>query len=169
MGNVEQRLTLRVLGIWRSLCRGSELPRRSRIDPMLFGPDWANCMLIDLDPALDRSRLAYVGDALRDPNWPPFERQTVSACEEGTLLHATVSHASRVLAMRLPISTGGVVTHGGEPVLYRSILLPLAETDARIDGLLAAASFRVVAVSEEIHSFPDQRNSAPTGNLEAVE
>ena len=86
MEDVEQRLTMRVLRIWRSLCRGSHPPRRSQIDPMLFGADWPNCMLIDLDPTLDQSRLSYVGNALRDPSWPPFDRQTISACEEGTLL-----------------------------------------------------------------------------------
>jgi hypothetical protein len=156
MEEVEQRLTMRVLGIWRSLCRGSQPPRRSQIDPILFGADWPNCMLIDLDPTLDHSRLSYVGNALRDPSWPPFDRQTISACEEGTLLRAIVAYAPRVLAMRSPISTGGVVTYEEEPVLYRSIVLPLGEADNRIDGLLAAASYRAIAMTEEVHSFHEQ-------------
>lgn len=156
MQEAEQRLTMRILEIWRTLCRGSLPPRRSQIDPHLFGSDWANCMLIDLDPSLDQSRMSYVGNALRDPSWPPFERQALADCEDGTLLHAMVSCAPRVLAMRLPISTGGVLTFDGEPVLYRSILLPLSETDGHIDGMLAAASFRAVSMEEEIHSFDDR-------------
>jgi hypothetical protein len=55
------------------------------------------------------------------------------------------------------MSTGGVVTYEGEPVVYRSILLPIGETSARVDGLLAAASFRVISVEEEIHPFQDHR------------
>lgn len=151
MTEAEQRLTMRILATWRSLCRGPMPPRRSQIDPHLFGPDWSNCMLIDVDPSLPHSRLAYVGNALRDPNCLPFERQALSECEEGSLLHAMASSAPRVLTMRLPISTGGVLSHDGEPVLYRSILLPLSEADGRIDGLLGAASFRAVLVTEEIH------------------
>ena len=84
----------------------------------------------------------------------------MSECEEGSLLHAMVSSAPRVLAMRLPISSGGVLTHDGEPVLYRCILLPLSEADGHIDGLLAAASYRTVAMTEEIHPI-DEWMAAP--------
>jgi hypothetical protein len=157
MKDREQRLTMRVLSTWRTLCRGTQPPRRAQIDPMLFGSDWANCMMIDIDPELDRSRLAYVGSKLRDPSWPPLDRQTMSECESGTLLHAMLTCAPRILAKGLPMSTGGVVTSEGEPVVYRSILLPIGETSARVDGLLAAASFRVISVEEEIHPFQDHR------------
>lgn len=160
MQDVEQRLTMRILAIWRTLCRGPLPPRRSQIDPHLFGSDWSYCMLIDVDPTLPHSRLSYIGNALRDPNCLPFERQALSECEEGSLLHAMVSCAPRVLAMRLPISTGGFLTHDGEPVLYRNILLPLSEADGHIDGLLAAASFRTVAVTEEIHPVDEWTNMA---------
>jgi hypothetical protein len=157
----EQRLTMRVLTMWRTLCRGSQPPRRSQIDPMLFGPDWSNCMLIDLDPDLEQSRLSYVGSKLRDPSWPPLDRQMLSDCEPGTLVHAMLSHIPRILAKGLPISTGGVVSCEGEPVIYRSILLPLAETSGRIDGMLAAASFRTISVEEETHPFQDQQMEEP--------
>lgn len=157
MEDREQRLTMRILATWKTLCRGSQLPRRSHIDPMLFGPDWSNCMLIDLDPDIERSRLSYVGSKLRDASWPPLDRQTLSECEHGTLLHSMLTYASQVVAKGLPISTGGLVPHDGEPVVYRSILMPLAETNGRVDGLLAAASFRVIAVTEEIHHFQEHR------------
>jgi hypothetical protein len=165
----EQRLTMRILAMWRSLCRGEVAPRRAQIDPILFGSDWPHCVLIDLAPKVQESRLAYVGSKLRDPSWLPLERQTLSECEEGTLLHAMLSSAARVIAKGLPISTGGVASHDGETVLYRSIVLPLAETNARIDGLIAAASFRIIAVTEEIHSIQDQRDSSRVGIIEAVE
>jgi hypothetical protein len=153
MKDQEQRLTMRILDVWRSLCRGSTPPRRSQIDPLLFGADWSNCLLIDLDPKLERSRISYVGNNLRDLSWPPLDRQTLSECEDGTLLHAALTFAGRVLGTGLPISSGGIVPHEGEPIVYRSILLPLAEANGRIDGLLGAASFRVVSATEEIHPF----------------
>jgi hypothetical protein len=81
----------------------------------------------------------------------------MSECESGTLLHAMLTTAPRILAKGLPMSTGGVVTYEGEPVVYRSVLLPIGETSGRVDGLLAAASFRVISVEEEVHPFQDYR------------
>ena len=162
MEDQEPRLTMRVLSLWRNLCQGTMPPRRAQIDPIMFGPDWSNCLLVDLDPKLERSRLSYVGNNVRDPSWPPLDRQTLADCEDGTLLHATLATAARVIAKGLPISTGGMVAaHDGEPIVYRSILLPLAETNGRVDGLLGAASFRVLSVEEEIHTFDDRLMARP--------
>lgn len=157
----EQRLVLRVLARWRSLCRGGALPRRAQIDPQFFGQDWANCLLIDVDPKLECSRFAAVGDALRDPSWPTLDRQSLSECQESTLLYVATSYAARVIAKGVPISTGGVGIHEGQPIVYRSILLPLAESEGRIDGLLGAANFREIPVSEEIHPLQEHRLDKP--------
>lgn len=157
----EQRLVLRILAQWRSLCRDGALPRRSQIDPQLFGQDWANCLLIDVDPKLERSRFAFVGENLRDPSWPTLDRQSLSECQESTLLYVVTSYASRVLAKGVPISTGGVGIHQGEPIVYRSILLPLAESGGRIDGMLGAANFREIPVTEDIHPLQEHRLDAP--------
>ncbi len=157
----EQRLVLRVLAQWRSLCRGGALPRRAQIDPQLFGQDWANCLLIDIDPKLERSRFAAVGENLRDPNWPTLDRQSLSECQESTLLYVATSYAARVLTKGVPISTGGVGIHQGEPIVYRSILLPLAEGEGRIDGMLGAANFREIPISEEIHPLQEHRLDEP--------
>ncbi len=155
----EKRLVLRVLERWRSLCEGDALPRRAQIDPRLFGKDWTHCVLIDIDPKLERSRFAFVGDALRDPNWPALERQSLAECQENTLLHAATSYAARVIAKGVPISTGGVGMHEGAPVVYRSILMPLSEGSGRIDGLLGAVNCREIPVEEDVH--PLQQHGAP--------
>jgi hypothetical protein len=157
----EQRLVLRVLARWRSLCRGASLPRRSQIDPQHFGQDWASCLLLDIDPKLECSRFAAVGENLRDPNWPTLDRQSLAECQESTLLYMATSYAGRVLAKGVPISTGGVGLHHGEPIVYRSILLPLAENDGRIDGLLGAANFREIPVTEEIHPLQEHPLGEP--------
>ncbi len=164
----EQRLVLRVLAQWRSLCRDGALPRRAQIDPQLFGQDWANCLLIDVDPRLERSRFAYVGEHLRDPSWPTLDRQSLAECQESTLLYVATTYASRVLAKGVPISTGGVGIHQGDPIVYRSILLPLAESGQRIDGMLGAANFREIPVTEEIHSLQEHRLDVPLAVAAAV-
>ena len=157
----EQRLVLRVLAQWQSLCRDRLLPRRSQIHPQLFGQDWSNCLLIDVDPRLERSRFAYVGEALRDPSWPTLDRQSLAECQEGTLLFVASSYAARVIGKGVPISTGGVGIHQGDPIVYRSILLPLAESEGRIDGLLGAANYREIPVAEDIHPLQEHRLGEP--------
>jgi hypothetical protein len=148
----EQRLVLRVLAQWRGLCGAKSLPRRSQIDPQVFGPDWSNCLLVDVDPARpERSRFAYVGERFRDPSWPTLERQSIAECRENTLLHVSTFYLARVVAKSVPISTGGVGIHLGVPIIYRSILMPLSEGGSRIDGLLGAANFREIPATEDVH------------------
>ncbi|HEV2545993.1 MAG TPA: hypothetical protein VGU20_01520 [Stellaceae bacterium] len=152
----EQRLIMRILAQYRGLCRGTGLPRRAQINPALFGRDWAYCLLVDLDPHLEASRFAYIGDKLGDPTWPAFERQTLADCGENTLLHAATAYVPRVLARRLPISRSGIGLHHETPILYRSVLLPLSESGAAIDGLLGAVNFREIPVREEVHPLGPQ-------------
>ena len=147
----EHRLVMRVLAQWREIAGARGIPHRSQIDPHLFGEDWANCLLIDVDPKPELSRFAYVGEGLRDPNWPTFERQRIADCEKDSLLHAATSYVARVIAKAVPISTGGIGIHDGMPIVYRSILLPLSESGGRVDGVLGAANYREIPVSEEIH------------------
>lgn len=147
----EQRLVMRVLAYWRSLAGGNSLPRRSRIDPHELGEDWHHCLMVDVDPVLDRSRLAHVGDRLRDPGWPTFERQRISECLDGSLLKLATSYIGRVIAERTPVSMSGIASHLDSRILYRSILLPISEEGGIVDGVFGAANYRDVEAREEIH------------------
>jgi hypothetical protein len=160
----DRRLIMRVLATWKKIAGERAFPRRSQIDPRLFGRDWSHCVLVDIDPALDRSRLAYVGDTLRDPSWPPFERQCSADFLDGSLLQLATAQISVVLARGVPISFGGSAVHDEGPILYRSILLPLSEDGAAIDGVLAAVNYREVAAPDEVHlDDPARKSEAGTG------
>jgi hypothetical protein len=149
--SVDRRLVMRVLAQWRGLVHGRRFPRRSQLDPQLFGQDWSNCLLIDVDPLTDHSRLAYVGDALRDPAWPPFERQRISECLNDTLLQLATARIPELLAQGAPIGFGGPAIHNETPMLYRCILLPLSEDGEAIDGILGAVNYREVAALPEVN------------------
>lgn len=163
--NLDRRLTHRVLNTWKRLA-GNGFPRRSQIDPRDFGADWANCMMIDVDPAVGKSRFAHVGNMLRDPTWPTFDRQTLSECLEGTLLELVGRHVPAVEAKKKPVSISGSANHDGADILYRAILLPLSEAGKRIDGIIAAIVYRevssddAVSVPEEAMRLALERNSA---------
>jgi hypothetical protein len=147
--NLDRRLTHRVLNIWKRLA-GSGFPRRSQIDPRDFGADWANCIMIDVDPAAGKSRFAHVGNMLRDPTWPTFERQTLSECLEGTLLELIGRHVPTVDTKKKPVSVAGSAHHEGADILYRAILLPLSESGKRIDGIIAAIVYREVSAADSV-------------------
>ena len=137
----ERRLVIRVLSRWQDLASAGGLPRRSQIDPREFGQDWASCLLIDLDPERQRSRLAFIGDRLRDPTGPAFDRQRIGECLENTLLHSAIAALDRIAADGERFGEGPGM-HFGAPVLFRSILLPLSEDGHRIDGALGAVNCR---------------------------
>ncbi len=145
----ERRLTTRVHTVWKKIAGGG-YPRRSQIDPREFGNDWSNCMMIDLDQVTARSRFAYLGNSLRDPTWPTFDRQPISECLQGTLLELVTRHIQRVTVKKSPISFGGSARHDESEILYRTVLLPLSENGERIDGILAAIAYREITVAEEV-------------------
>lgn len=162
---LDRRMTMRVLQIWKGLSQSASLPRRSQIDPRLFGPDWANCLLIDIDPVPERSRMAFIGDNLRDTSWPPFDRQCVNDFVAGTLLHLATSRLSLVLENAAPVSFGGSALHGEGPILYRAILLPLGEQGRVIDGVLGAVNYRELSLSEGLVTL---EGAAATGRVAAA-
>lgn len=140
-GTDDRRLVMRVVARWRELAGDRSLPRRSQIDPRRFGADWTHCLLLDVDPDPTGSRLAFVGDGLRDPTWPTFDRQCVGECAPETLLHSATAYLARMVAEREPLAEG-VALHVGSPVRYRSVLLPLSEDGVTVDGALGAANCR---------------------------
>ena len=146
---VDRRLIVRVHEVWKRTAAGLP-PRRSQVDPREYGSDWANCAMIDLDPVPARSRFAHVGDNLRDPTWPVFDRQAISECLEGSVLELITRHIPRLAVKKRPLSFGGSALHNDGNVYYRTTLLPLSENGERVDGILAAVTYREVGRDELI-------------------
>ena len=145
----DRRLIVRVHEVWKRTAAGAP-PRRSQIDPREYGSDWTNCAMIDLDPVPARSRFAHVGDNLRDPTWPVFDRQVISECLEGSVLELITRHIPRLAVKKRPLSFGGSAVHNDGNVFYRTTLLPLSENGERVDGILAAVTYREAGADEQI-------------------
>jgi hypothetical protein len=144
----ERRLVSRVLRHWDE--RSSDrFPGRSDIDPWLVGADWANCLLLALDPVLEQSRFVMVGDNLHPHASEVLDDKPITACPSDTFIHALLAHVPQCLNAKGPLSIAGNARHLGRPVLYRSVLLPLAEDGATIDGMLIAANYREMRAAEE--------------------
>jgi hypothetical protein len=146
---VERRLTARVYKAWLRAA-GNSYPRRSQIDPAELGSDWANCVMIDLDPVAANSRFAHVGSALRDHSWPTFERQPISDCLEGSLLYLAAKAVPDLLQRNQPLSFSGSTQHQDTDILYRIVLLPLSEQGTQIDGVMAAIGYREIGAEQGV-------------------
>ena len=145
----ERRGTMRIHAVWQRIAREG-FPKRSQIDPKAFGADWSNCLIIELDSGTPQPRFAYRGDSLLDHAFPSFDENCISQRLAETLLTLVGKHIPRVLATRIPLGYGGSALHAGHDILYRIVLLPLSEDGKRIDGLLAAITYRDVPEAEEL-------------------
>jgi hypothetical protein len=140
---IERRMVMRVMRHWRAQAETRELPRP--VD-MTFDGD------PDIPPASWIARLAGSGP----PTIEFLGANFVAECGAGligapltevppaTLLGGACRYYADVIRRRVPISIGGTLAHrDGRTLVYRSIIVPLAEDGASLTHLLGAANFRV--------------------------
>jgi hypothetical protein len=145
----EKRLVLRILELWRDAHDGDELPKIAALTPSDTGDDAPHVYVIDLaDPA--GPRFTYVGTALQIATWPSAEGALVRHCPDDSMLGLTSSHWDEIVERGVPVTRGGLGQHEGGPVLYRSILVPLADKDGRIAAIMGAANWRMVEEQDGI-------------------
>ncbi|MFZ0693055.1 MAG: PAS domain-containing protein [Alphaproteobacteria bacterium] len=142
---MERRLVIRLLKYWRSLSDGERLPAQSNIDPHAIPDMWPNCAVLyvagkEIDP-----EFSYVGTALSQAAGIELAGRKLSQTPADTLVSNGFSYFGQVLVKKVPITFGGeFVSPRGLKVLYRSIIMPLANDGERINGLLGAANCREV-------------------------
>jgi hypothetical protein len=139
----EKRLVLRMLELWRRARKDDPLPHASDITVADVGSDAEHVYMIDvLDPA--GPRFTYVGSALHAAGGPPSPGTLVAECPDETVLTLTARHWREIVERHVPVTRGGVGRHGGSSVLYRSIMMPLADESGRISTLLGAVNWRAL-------------------------
>ncbi len=139
----EKRLVLRILELWRDAHDEDNLPLGAALTPADTGDDADHVYIIDvLDPA--GPRFTYVGQALQIATWPSADGALVGHCPDDSMLGLTSNHWSEIVERGVPVTRGGIGQHNGGPVLYRSILVPLADESGRIAMIMGAANWRMV-------------------------
>lgn len=145
----ERRLVTRVFRRWTELAQGRRFPSRSQIEPCLVGDERASCAVIRLDPEIRRSTFLVVGSNLVPPGHAPLAGQPITDCPSNTLLSAMLKYLSRFHPNGGPLGITGTANHLGTSILHRSVLLPLSDDGAQIDGVFGAASFRALRQGED--------------------
>lgn len=143
---MERRLVLRLLKYWRGLNDGERLPSQSDVDPKVIPDMWPNCAVLDVAGKELDPELAFVGTALSQAAGMELAGRKLSQAPADTLVSRGFSYFGQVLAKKVPITYGGeFISPRGVKILYRSIILPLANDGENINRLLGAANCREVA------------------------
>jgi hypothetical protein len=135
----ERRLVLRLLAYWRDLGLDGELPAAHLVQPADIASDWPACFTLDLGGP--KPVFSYVGETHVAHHGADLGGRPVGEAGPDTLLGCAVEQLNAVLTRKIPITYGGSFTgHDGEPVLYRSILLPLSDDGDEINSILGGAN-----------------------------
>jgi hypothetical protein len=137
----ERRGIMRVHARWQLLAKQG-LPKRSDIDPKIFGDDWALCLMIALD--------AKTSQPVPLPSGSDTSNVRIAPQLAKTLLTLIQRHVPRVVASGKPFGYGGTASHGDKDVLYRIVLLPLSDDGKQIDALLTAMTYRDLPEPSEL-------------------
>jgi hypothetical protein len=138
---MERRLVLRILDYWRGITHTGAFPAESDIDPGAMSDMWPWCAVLGVDGKETDPEFSYIGDHLKEWCGANLTGKPLSATPRGTLVEKAFSHFDRVLEKKVPISVGGQFTdHQGVTMLYRSILLPLADDGKTVVALLGATN-----------------------------
>lgn len=138
-------MVLRLLHYWREIGTDDAFPAAGDVEPEAIPDMWPDCLILAVAGKESDPEFLYVGDRLTEAGDQELVGTPVSAAPPDTLAGRAVSYFGQVLAKRVPITRGGEFTDStGAKVLYRSIILPLAEDGKVIDRLLAAANCRRV-------------------------
>ncbi len=143
----ERRLVLRMLDYWDNVRGERAFPKMSEIVPENIGADWPYCFIFRVGEHRSVSLFHYVGESVLNESelplsWLAAEERSLAQCPEGSLLGRAVGHWTQVSQRRVPISMGDVYPDEPYTVKYRSILLPLANSDGVVDSILGAVNCR---------------------------
>jgi hypothetical protein len=153
-GLEDRRLVSRVLHRVTGETVGCHVPRLNDVDPWFIGDDWVNCALVRVRRPYRHSEFMVVGDNLSPPE-TVLDGEPIWKCPATTLLGLTLAYLEQAVEERSFLLIEGAAIHLYEPILYRSLMVPLSEDDIDIGAVLIAANSRRVGDAE--HASPGAR------------
>jgi len=133
----ERRLTRRIQKIWKAEANGG-LPSWCDMKALDLGKDWDYCFAADLRLSDGRPYFIYLGDVLCQ-----FSDIYLSGRGqwERTLLDSATAKMDEAALAKTPITYGDILRlKDNRRVVFRSVLLPLAENGVDVTHVFGAAS-----------------------------
>jgi hypothetical protein len=153
-GLEDRRLVSRVLHRVTGGIVGCGVPRLNDVDPWFIGDDWVNCALVRVRRPYRYSEFMVVGDNLSPPE-TVLDGEPIWKCQATTLLGLTLAYLEQAVEERSFLLIEGAAIHLYEPILYRSLIVPLSQDDIDIGAALIAANSR--RIGDEEHASPGAR------------
>ena len=140
-GGMERRMVHRLIAHWRGAHIEDELPTLAAVLVRNL-EDIESCAYAlrihddSSDPVFE-----YVGTSFFGPESPKLIGAALSRVPAMTLLGQAAKNYRKVLDKSVPFSLGGeFVNNDGVTVLYRSVILPVRDTDGYVSHLIGAAN-----------------------------
>ena len=146
----ERRMHARAYDYWVSLLRGRRMPVLGDLDPQRLSSFAANSVLIDLSGEGGTPGIAFLGAGLRAQAGVGAARPTPADVPEDSLLATLLRRFSDIVACRAALGfEAELAGAGGERILHRGILLPLADEDGALAAIYGVVSWRERASVED--------------------
>ena len=136
IGTDERRMHVRAYEMWLSLLRGRDYPTIADLDSDMLGEFGPYSVLLDFSADRADPTIAYLGRALREEADLGDDLKTVADVPERALLSRLTGHYAEILENRAPVGfEAEFISHLGQPMLYRGILMPYS-SDGRVIDLI---------------------------------
>jgi hypothetical protein len=134
IGADERRMHVRAYEMWLSLLDGRDYPAIDDLDSEQLGEFGPYSVLLDFTANRADPAIAYLGRALREEGDLGDDVRTVSGVPAGSLLSRLTEHYAEILDNRAPVGfEADFISHRGQPMLYRGILMPYSSDGQQID------------------------------------
>lgn len=134
IGTDERRMHVRAYEMWLALLDGRDYPASSDLDPAALGEFAAYSVLLDFSADRAVPAIAFLGDALRAEGELGGDVTSVADVPSRALLSRLTEHYVEILENRAPVGfEADFISHRGQPMLYRGILMPYSSDGIAID------------------------------------
>ena len=143
---IERRLVMRVLKRWRELAGEREMPALADIGGDVMPDLWPDCFVLAVEAGAGATAFRHVGASFSEDGAGGLLGRPPSAVPADTLLGQALKACPIVQQKLVPSSVGGSFAHrSGRLMLYRAIILPLANSAGDLEALLGAVNGRSVS------------------------
>lgn len=140
----ERRRNTRLVDYWDSL-RGERIfPCETAIDPVILEDIWANCYLLQVRDIeqVDDYNFTYLGGAIHEA----YLAGTLDECNEHVIspnARKLSGSFQQVIETKQPlVKDGSFIALDGKEVLYRQSMLPVGQSDTKVEAIFGGMFFK---------------------------
>jgi len=144
IGTDERRMHVRAYNYWVSLLDGRDFPSIEDLEPGEVSEFATHSVLLDFTGGRDNPATPYIGEKIREACGIEGTVKTIEDVPSRSLLSRLTDHYLQIIANRAPVGfEAEFVSHGGETLCYRGILMPFSSDGDTIDFLYGVINWKI--------------------------